>query len=103
MSIVGNPREPGTYVIRVTFDQGTETKPHFHGQARYITVIMSAWWVAFGPEAVTCDPDKMVQATLGSFLFQPANGVHYDQARDEAVMVQIAGMAPVKTSRLEVD
>ena len=39
--------------------------------------------------------------TAGSFLYQPPNGVHYDQARDEAVTVQISGMGPLKTTRLE--
>ena len=59
--------------------------------------------VAFGSNAVTYNPEKMVQLSPGTFLFQPANGVHYDQARDEEVTVQITGMGPVETSRLVVD
>ena len=39
----------------------------------------------------------------GSFLFEPANGIHYDQARYEAVTVQIMGLGPVKTTRIETD
>ncbi len=37
----------------------------------------------------------------GSFIFEPAGGHHYDQARDEEVIVQIIGPGPVKTVRLE--
>ena len=30
-----------------------------------------------------------------------ANGIHYDQARDEAVTVQISGIGPLHTTLLE--
>ena len=45
----------------------------------------------------------MIPMKAGSFLFEPPNGIHYDQARDEAVTVQIMGMGPVKTTRIETD
>ena len=57
--------------------------------------------MALGPETATYDPDKMIPMRAGSFLFEPADGIHYDQARDEAVTVQVMGMGPVKTTRLE--
>jgi len=66
-------------------------------------VITGTWWVAIGLEAATYDPDKMMPMTAGRFLFEPANGIHYDQARDEAVTVQIMGLGPVKTTRIETD
>ncbi len=103
MSILGQGSQPGMYVQRITFAAGSGTRPHFHDQARYITVITGTWWVAIGPEAATYDPDKMMPMTAGSFLFEPANGIHYDQARDEAVTVQIMGLGPVKTTRIETD
>ena len=59
--------------------------------------------MALGPEAATYNPDKMIPMKAGSFLFEPPNGIHYDQARDEAVTVQIMGMGPVKTTRIETD
>jgi len=45
----------------------------------------------------------MVPVKSGTFLFQPAHGIHYDEARNEEVIVQITGMGPVKTTRLETD
>ena len=101
--ILGRGSEPGMYVQRITFAAGTGTRPHFHDQARYITVIEGTWWVALGPEAATYDPDAMIPMKAGSFLYEPPNGIHYDQARDEAVTVQIAGMGPVKTTRVETN
>ncbi len=101
--ILGRGSEPGMYVQRVTFAAGTGTRPHFHDQARYITVIEGTWWVALGPEAAVYDPDKMMPMKAGSFLYEPPNGIHYDQARDDAVTVQIMGMGPVKTTRIETE
>ncbi len=101
--ILGDPGEPGRYVMRVTFAPGTGTRPHFHDQTRQITVIEGTWWVALGPDAATHDPSKMVPVKAGTFLYEPPNGIHYDQARDEAVTVQISGMGPVQTTRLEDD
>ena len=101
--ILGNCGQPEMYVQRITFAAGSGTRPHLHDQARYITVIEGTWWVALGPEAATYDPDKMIPMKSGSFLFEPVNGIHYDQARGEAVTVQIMGMGPVKTTRLEID
>jgi len=101
--IMGRGSEPGMYVQRITFAAGTGTRPHFHDQARYITVIEGTWWVALGPEAATYDPDEMIPMKAGSFLYEPPNGIHYDQARDEPVTVQIMGMGPVKTTRIETD
>ena len=101
--ILGRGSEPGMYVQRITFAAGTGTRPHFHNQAQYITVIEGTWWVALGPEAATYDPDAMIPMKAGSFLYEPPNGIHYDQARDEAVTVQIAGMGPVKMTRVETN
>ena len=99
--ILGGGPEPGMYVQRITFAPGTGSKPHFHDGARFITVIEGTWWVALGPDAATYDPAKMVPMKAGSFLYEPPNGIHYDEARDEPVTVQIQGMGPVKTTRIE--
>ena len=99
--LLGATGEPGMYVMRITFAAGSGTKPHFHDQARYITVIEGTWWVALGPDASTYDPDKMRPLRPGSLIYEPPNGVNYDEARDEDVTVQITGMGPAKTTRLE--
>ena len=89
--------------MRITFAPGTGTKPHFHDQARYITVLEGTWWVALGPDAASYNPDEMIPIEAGSFIYEPANGIHYDEARDDAVTVQITGMGSVQTTRFESD
>ena len=100
-AIFGDPGKPGMYVTRSRFLPGRGSRPHYHDQDRYITVIKGTWWVSLGSEADVYNPEKMTAVTQGSFIFEPAFGHHYDQARDEEVVVQIMGPGPVKSFQLE--
>ena len=100
INIVGNPSEPGLYVVRITFPPGQGSHPHFHDQARYITVIQGTWYVSLGAKADVYDPDHMQAMPAGSFIYEPPNGHHYDMAKDEPVTVQIIGIGPVKTTQI---
>jgi len=102
INIMGDPNKPGLYVQRLRFAPGTGSRPHYHDQDRYVTVIKGTWWVSLGsPEADTYQPEKMVPMKAGSFVFHPAFGHHYDGAKDEEAVVQIMGMGPVRTINLE--
>ena len=99
-AIFGDPAKPGIYVTRNRFAPGQGSHPHYHDQARYITVIKGTWWVSLGPESDVYDPDKMTSVRPGSFIFEPAFGHHYDMAKDEEVIVQIMGQGPVKSTQI---
>jgi quercetin dioxygenase-like cupin family protein len=101
VAVFGNPSQPGLYVMRITFGPGQGSRPHYHDQARYITVLKGTWWVASGPDGAVYNPDNMQSVAAGSFIYQPPNGHHYDMAKDEEVIVQIMGMGPVVTTSLE--
>jgi hypothetical protein len=98
--VMGDSSAPGMYVTRARFAAGTGSRPHYHDQARYVTVIRGTWWTGAGD---VYKPETMVPIKAGGFMFHPAGYHHYDQARDEEVIVQIIGMGPVKTIRTEVD
>jgi quercetin dioxygenase-like cupin family protein len=95
--LFGDPSKPGLYVIRMRFAPWQTSKPHFHDQDRFVTVIKGTWWIALGPSAAVYDTSKMVPMKAGSFVVHPAGGIHYDGAKGEEVIVQIMGMGPVKT------
>lgn len=101
VKVLGDPSKPGMYVVRQRFAAGRGTRPHFHTQDRYITVIKGTWWVAVGPDAGTYDLAKMKPIKPGGFVFHPAGGHHYDTAKDDEVVLQIVGMGPVATTQLE--
>lgn len=100
VNVLGNPSEPGLYVVRITFPAGQGSRPHFHSQARYITVMKGTWYVSSGPGSDVYNPDQMTAVPAGTFLYQPPNGHHYDMAKDEEVTVQIMGMGPVETTQI---
>ena len=100
-TVFGDPSKPGMYVIRNRFAPGITSRPHFHDQDRFVTVIKGTWWT---DEGDVFRPDKMVPIKQGGFMYHPANYHHYDGSQgDEEVVVQIMGMGPVKTVQTEVD
>ena len=93
--LFGDPSKPGLYVIRVRFPPGAHSNPHFHSRDRHATVIKGVWWNGVGEEL---DFNKAVPMKAGSYVLHPANGVHWDGAGDEEVVVQIIGEARSRRS-----
>jgi quercetin dioxygenase-like cupin family protein len=96
--ISGDPSMPGTYVVRNRFAPGTFSPPHFHPETRYITVLKGTWWVGSGP---VFDKDKTTPVPAGSFVVHHPNQIHWDGAKDEEAVVQIMGVGPSATVRVD--
>jgi quercetin dioxygenase-like cupin family protein len=92
--LIGDPGQPGPYVIRVKFAPGVMTRPHKHSQDRFVTVISGTWYAGTGDKF---EPEKTEGLPPGSFMKHPAKAAHYDGAKAEEVIVQISGMGPVTT------
>jgi quercetin dioxygenase-like cupin family protein len=90
----GDPNAPGFYIIRIRFPAGNSSRPHHHDQDRFITVIQGTWHVGRG---ANYDMNQTVPIKAGGYMKHPAGKVHFDGAKDEAVIVEIRGMGPVKT------
>lgn len=95
--IEGDPTKPGIYIIQVKFPPGVMSRPHFHGETRYATVIKGTWYTGEGEEFA---PEKTVGLKPGSFMKHPANTRHFDGAKDEEVILQLVGMGPSTTTRV---
>ncbi len=95
--IYGDPSKPGQYVIRAHFPPGVMSSPHFHGEDRHVTVIQGTWYAG---KDDSWDPEATVALKAGSYMYHPAEGVHYDGAGAEGAIVQIIGMGPSKTTFL---
>ena len=94
----GNPSEEGLYIMRIRFPAGASSSPHSHSQDRFITVIEGTWYA--GTDA-SHDMNKTIPIPAGGFMKHPAGAVHYDGAKESAVVVEIRGMGPVTTTRAE--
>jgi quercetin dioxygenase-like cupin family protein len=91
----GDPNAAGFYIIRIRFPPGNASRPHHHSHDRFITVIQGTWWVGKGAHY---DMSSTQPIKPGGFMKHPAGAIHYDGAKDEAVIVEIRGMGPVTTT-----
>ena len=96
--VSGDPSKPGVYVVRNRFSPGTFSPPHFHPETRYITVLKGTWWVGSGP---VFDKEKTTPVPAGSFVVHHPNQIHWDGAKDEEAVVQIMGVGPSATIRVD--
>ena len=46
--LFGDPSKPGYYMVMNRFKPGTFSKPHFHPNDRFITVVQGTWYVGTG-------------------------------------------------------
>lgn len=93
----GDPSKEGTYVIQVRFPAGVMDLPHSHSADRHVTVIEGTWYAGTGPDF---DPARAIPLVAGSYMYHPADGIHWDGAGGtEDAVVQIIGNGPVTTTQ----
>jgi quercetin dioxygenase-like cupin family protein len=91
ITLAGDEEKPGLYVMLVKWSAHHNSRPHFHPNDRFITVLSGTWWVNTGRNY---DTDSMRPVPVGSFVTHFANQVHYDGAKDGDVIIEIVGMGP---------
>jgi quercetin dioxygenase-like cupin family protein len=95
----GDPTKEGLYVVLNRFKPGNFSRPHFHPNDRFITVVKGTWWIASGNKF---DPQNLtVPMPAGSFVTHYGKEVHYDGAKDEEAWVLIVGMGPATLTRVD--
>ena len=92
--MVGDPAQPGPYVIRLTVPAHTRIQPHTHRDDRTAIVVSGTWYFGYGRL-----PDAAVEKTLpaGSFYTEPRGVAHFAETRDAAVILYISGFGPSDT------
>ena len=98
--VVGDPGKPGFYVVFTKWLKGNHfSRPHFHPNDRYITVLQGTWWVGSGPKF---DPDNgTTPMPAGSFVTHFGKQVHWDGAKDEDAVLMIMGEGPATSTAAE--
>lgn len=99
--IFANASQPGYYISRNRYAPMATTRPHYHDQDRWVTVIKGTWYAG---EGKVYRPETMVPIKQGGIMYHPAGYIHYDGSRDgEEVILNISGIGPVKTVQAEED
>ena len=96
--LVGDPTKPGLYIVLTKWHPHHMSRPHFHPNDRYITVLSGTWWVNTGKKY---DPDTAVAMPAGSFVTHFGKQIHYDGAKDEECVLQILGEGPATSTPAE--
>jgi hypothetical protein len=97
--MVGDPAKPGLYIVLTKWHAGHMSRPHFHPNDRFITVLEGTWWVGAGTKY---DPASTRAVHAGSFVTHFGKGIHYDGAKDADVTLEILGMGPATSTPAEV-
>ena len=94
--LFGDPTKPGLYGVMTKWLAGNHfSRPHFHPNDRFITVLSGTWWVGSGPDV---DPNTSVPMPAGSFVTHFGKQVHWDGAKDTDAVLMIVGEGPATTT-----
>jgi quercetin dioxygenase-like cupin family protein len=97
--LVGDTEKPGLYLQMYTWKKGNFSRPHFHPNDRFITVLEGTWWVGTGNKF---DPANLtVGMKPGTFVTHFGKGVHWDGAKDEDTTILVIGEGPATGTRVE--
>jgi hypothetical protein len=95
----GDPAKPGPYIVLVRWPAHHMSRPHYHPNDRFITVISGTWWVGTGTKF---DPDATTPLPAGSFVTHFGKQIHYDGAKDGDTVLQIVGEGPATMTPAEI-
>lgn len=89
--LLGDPAQPGTYVVRIRLPAGLKLAPHAHPDGRIVQVLSGTMYFAFGESG---DSTRLKAFPPGSMWTEPPGAPHYAWARDSEVVLQIVGTGP---------
>jgi len=90
--LVGNPNEPGPYLIRVKVPSGVKLMPHRHPEDRIYTVISGVFYIGLGDQF---DSDKLQAYPPGSVIVLPGDTQHFHWAKSGEYVTQVTAIGPL--------
>ena len=78
--LYGDPSKEGPYMVINRFTPGAFSRPHFHPNDRFITVLKGTWWVGTGPKF---DTNTTLPMPAGTFVthYRPRHPLRRRQGR----------------------
>jgi quercetin dioxygenase-like cupin family protein len=90
--VVGQPAEPGPYVIRVKVPAGVRLMPHRHPEDRVYTVISGVFYIGLGEKF---DDEKLVAHPPGAVVVLPGGTSHFHWAKSGEYVTQVTAIGPL--------
>jgi hypothetical protein len=89
-NLYGDPSKPGLYAYILKRGPNVWSKPHFHENDRFVTVLEGTFWAGTG----TFDQQRTVPLKAGSFVRDVARGIHFDGTKDDGATLYFVGIGP---------
>ena len=90
--VVGNPPDPGPYVVRVKASAGAKLLPHRHHEDRVYTVMSGVFYIGLGEQF---DEAKLEAYPPGSVVVLPGNTAHFHWAKSGEYITQVQAIGPI--------
>ena len=90
--LVGDPTQPGPYVVRVKVPAGVKLMPHWHPEDRIYTVISGVFYIGLGS---TFDAAKLTAYGPGSVIVLPGHTPHFHWAQSGEYVSQVSATGPL--------
>jgi hypothetical protein len=90
--IVGQPSQPGPYVIRVKVPHGVMLMPHKHPEDRVYTVMSGIFYIGLGEQF---DGEKVQAFPAGSVIVLPGDIYHFHWAKSGEYVTQVTAIGPL--------
>ena len=96
--VVGEPSEPGPYVIRVMLPAGVKLMPHQHPEDRVYTVISGVFYIGLGSRF---DEELLQAFPPGAVVVLPGGTPHFHWAKSGAYVTQVTAIGPLGLDYLD--
>jgi quercetin dioxygenase-like cupin family protein len=96
--LVGDPTQPGPFVIRVKVPGGVKLMPHVHSESRIYTIISGVFYVGRG---TTFDPAQLKAYAPGSVIVLPSGTAHFHWAQSGEYIAQVNAVGPLGLEYLD--
>jgi quercetin dioxygenase-like cupin family protein len=90
--VVGDPKEPRPYVVRVKVPAGVKLMPHRHPEDRIYTVISGVFYLGLGEQF---DAGRLRAYPPGSVVVLPGGTYHFHWAQSGEYITQVTGTGPL--------
>jgi quercetin dioxygenase-like cupin family protein len=96
--LVGEPSEPGLYMVRVKVPAGVKLMPHTHPEDRIYTVISGVFYIGLGNRL---DGDQVNAYPPGAVIVLPGGTPHFHWAKSGEYVTQVTAIGPLGLEYLD--
>jgi hypothetical protein len=90
--LVGDPTQPGPYVVRVKGPAGVKLMPHRHLEDRIYMVMSGVFYIGLGEQF---DGDKVKAFPPGCVIVLPGDTPHFHWAKSGEYVTQVTAVGPL--------